>query len=71
MGLFAIGRRAFGLSSGVDVKVGNDEPGPHRMRACSPVEGMGKAWGIMAVCEIVPLQMLEESRLCGRYRYFH
>ena len=33
IGRLAIGSRAFGFSSGFDVKVGNDEPGPHRMRA--------------------------------------
>lgn len=33
MGLLAIGRSALGHSSGLDVKVGNDDPGPQRMRA--------------------------------------
>lgn len=36
MGLFAIGSKALGFSSGFAVKVGKDEPGPQRMRACSP-----------------------------------
>jgi hypothetical protein len=29
------------------VKVGNDDPGPQRMSACSPVEGIDMAWGIL------------------------
>ena len=49
MGLLAICRRAFGFSSGFEVKVGSDEPGPHRMRAWSPVEGIETAWGICAL----------------------
>jgi hypothetical protein len=38
IGLLAIGSKALGFSSGFEVNVGNDEPGPQRMRACSPVE---------------------------------
>jgi hypothetical protein len=33
MGLFAMGMRAFGFSSGFAVNVGNDDPGPHRIMA--------------------------------------
>jgi len=47
MGRLAIGNRALGFSSGFDVNVGNDEPGPQRMRAWSPVEGIEVAWGDM------------------------
>lgn len=46
MGLFAIGNKAFGFWSGFDVKVGNDEPGPQRINACKPVEGIETAWGM-------------------------
>lgn len=38
IGLLAIGSRAFGFSSGLEVNVGKDEPGPQRIRACSPVD---------------------------------
>lgn len=30
----------------MEVKVGKDEPGPQRMRAWSPVEGIDTAWGM-------------------------
>jgi sugar/nucleoside kinase (ribokinase family) len=33
IGRFAMGMRALGFSSGLVVKVGNDDPGPHRIRA--------------------------------------
>lgn len=46
MGRLAIGRRALGFSSGLEVKVGKDDPGPQRMRAWSPVEGIDTAWGM-------------------------
>jgi hypothetical protein len=46
MGLLAIGRRALGFSSGLDVNVGNEEPGPHKMRASNPTEGIDTAWGM-------------------------
>lgn len=49
MGLLAIGRRALGFSSGLAVKVGNEEPGPQRMMACRPVEAELVAWGIATV----------------------
>lgn len=41
-----MGSRAFGFSSGFAVKVGKEEPGPHRMRACRPVAGIETACGI-------------------------
>lgn len=43
MGRFAMGSRALGFSSGLAVKVGNDDPGPHRMSACRPGDGMERA----------------------------
>lgn len=46
MGLLAMGKRAFGFSSGLDVNVGNEEPGPQSTKACSPGEGIDTAWGI-------------------------
>lgn len=49
MGLFAIGSRALGFSSGFAANVGNDEPGPQRMRACSPGDAEETACGIATV----------------------
>jgi hypothetical protein len=43
IGRLAIGSRALGFSSGFEVNVGNEEPGPQRIRACSPVEAIDKA----------------------------
>lgn len=43
IGRLAMGSRALGLSSGFEVNVGNEEPGPQRMRACRPVEAIDKA----------------------------
>ena len=60
IGLLAIGRRAFGFSSGLEVKVGKEDPGPQRMRACSPVEGIATAWGISMQ---VVLSRLQEGDL--------
>lgn len=34
-----MGNRAFGISLGVDVKVLNDAPGPHRISAWKPGGG--------------------------------
>lgn len=39
MGLFAMGRSAFGISFGVDVNVLKDAPGPHSMMAWKPGAG--------------------------------
>lgn len=47
IGLLAIGSKALGFSSGFEVKVGNDEPGPQRIRACSPVEALETECGMM------------------------
>jgi hypothetical protein len=47
MGLFAMGRRAFGFSSGLAVKVGNELPGPHKIKACRPGVAIVTAWGIV------------------------
>lgn len=49
MGLLAMGSRALGFSSGFAVKVGNEEPGPQSMMACSPDEAKLVAWGIVTV----------------------
>lgn len=46
MGRFAIGSKALGFSSGLEVKVGNEDPGPQRMRACTPGGGIDTAWGM-------------------------
>lgn len=50
MGRFAIGNNAFGFWSGLAVKVGNEEPGPHKMMACSPGEGIDTACGMTVLC---------------------
>lgn len=47
IGLLAIGRIALGFSSGLAVNVGKLEPGPQRMRACSPGAAIEVAWGIL------------------------
>jgi hypothetical protein len=39
--------RAFGFSSGLAVKVGNEDPGPQRMMAWNPGAGIERAWGIV------------------------
>lgn len=46
IGLLAIGKSAFGFSSGLAVKVGKLDPGPHRISACRPGGAMEMAWGI-------------------------
>ena len=46
MGRLAMGKRALGFSSGLAVKVGNELPGPHRMRAWSPGVAWLMAWGM-------------------------
>lgn len=43
-----MGRRALGFSSGFAVKVGNELPGPHRIKAWRPGVAMLTAWGIAA-----------------------
>lgn len=53
MGLLAMGSRALGFSSGFAVKVGNDDPGPQRMMACSPGAAELVAWGIVRVVGMV------------------
>lgn len=52
MGRLAMGRRALGCSSGFAVYVGNDDPGPQRIRACSPGEAEETACGILGVKEL-------------------
>ena len=47
IGRFAMGKRALGFSSGFAVKVGKDDPGPQRMSACKPGEGIVTACGIL------------------------
>jgi hypothetical protein len=39
MGRFAMGSSAFGISLGFEVKVLNEAPGPHKMRAWKPGAG--------------------------------
>lgn len=48
IGLLAIGKRALGFSSGLAVKVGKLDPGPHRIRACRPGAAIETACGIFA-----------------------
>lgn len=48
IGRLAMGKRALGFSSGFAVKVGNDEPGPQRIKAWSPGEGAEMACGIVS-----------------------
>lgn len=43
IGRFATGSNAFGFSSGLAVNVGNDDPGPQRIIACRPGEGIDTA----------------------------
>jgi len=47
MGRLAIGIRAFGKSSGFEVNVFSDTPGPHRMRAWKPGGGIERACGML------------------------
>jgi hypothetical protein len=54
IGRFAIGRRAFGFSSGFAVNVGNDDPGPHRIRACSSGDAIDTAWGMASSYLMMP-----------------
>jgi hypothetical protein len=56
IGRFATGIRALGFSSGFAVKVGNDDPGPHRMMAWKPGAGIGTAWGMALALGIFPLE---------------
>lgn len=49
MGRFAMGNRAFGDSSGLDVNVSNETPGPHNITAWKPGAGMESACGMMAL----------------------
>lgn len=43
MGRFAIGSSAFGDSSGLEVKVSNETPGPQRIMAWKPGDGIERA----------------------------
>lgn len=54
-----MGNKALGFSSGLEVKVGNEDPGPHRMRAWRPVAGIDTAWGILKRPEAVWLRLLD------------
>ena len=51
MGLLAMGRMALGFSSGLAVKVGKLDPGPQRIRACSPGAAIETACGILQICD--------------------
>lgn len=61
MGLLAMGRRALGCSSGFAVYVGNDDPGPQRIRACSPGEAEETACGILGVEELRDVESPREK----------
>ena len=50
MGLLAIGIKALGNSRGFVVNVLNDAPGPHRINAWKPGEGIATACGIPMDC---------------------
>jgi hypothetical protein len=43
MGRLAMGKSAFGFSSGLAVKVGKEDPGPHKMIAWKPGAGIERA----------------------------
>lgn len=58
MGRLAMGRRALGLSSGFAVKVGNELPGPHKIKACRPGVAMVTAWGIAKVGGVGEVKLL-------------
>lgn len=47
MGLLAMGSKALGFSSGLAVNVGNELPGPQRIKAWRPGVAMVTAWGIV------------------------
>lgn len=57
MGRFAMGNSALGFSSALVVKVVNDEPGPHKMRACRPGAAMETAWGMATVAVVVVVSL--------------
>lgn len=61
MGLLAMGRRALGCSSGFAVYVGNDDPGPQRIRACSPGEAEETACGILGIQELHDVERPQEK----------
>jgi hypothetical protein len=53
-----MGNSALGISLGVDVKVLNDAPGPHKMMAWKPGEGR-------VACGILAVLSLQLSSLCA------
>ena len=53
MGRLAMGTRAFGNSSGVEVNVFKDTPGPQSITAWKPEEGIGNACGIVEIQDFV------------------
>lgn len=61
MGLLAMGRRALGCSSGFAVYVGNDDPGPQRIRACSPGEAEETACGMLGIQELHDVERPREK----------
>jgi hypothetical protein len=65
MGRFAIGRRAFGMSCGVDVNVVKEAPGPHKMRAWKPGAG-SVACGMAEVRSLEGLSRVAEEAVRGQ-----
>jgi hypothetical protein len=53
-----MGNSALGISLGVDVKVLNDAPGPHKMMAWKPGEGR-------VACGILTVLSQQLSSLCA------
>lgn len=53
-----MGKRALGCSSGFAVYVGNDDPGPQRIRACRPGEADDTACGIVGPQELRDLEII-------------
>lgn len=58
-----MGNRALGISLGVDVKVLNDAPGPHRMSAWKPGEG-SVACGMLSKNLVTDVLQLFECSSC-------
>ena len=48
-----MGIRALGYSSGFDVKVLRETPGPHSMRAWKPVGGTGTECGMVPTSRLI------------------
>lgn len=75
IGRLAMGNSALGFSSGFAVKVVNDDPGPHRIKACRPGCAIDTAWGILKMasrswmCQYSNGEMLiDEIGLCDDHQ---